>query len=145
MCCLSRVFVWVDNALDGVALHLPHDVVAELFRATLQMPMTYTDIRAQVNTSVTCSDATTQAAAIVETCVSQECAETLFKHCEQRGADTRPDWKSSEYDLERWNGLSHPSWLENVVEGAPWRECDDAKYKKQSMLTFRKRKVPSRR
>ena len=117
---LNRTYNWLESLVDGIGVKIPHDVFEELLSSSLHLFVADTDIRAAVDTTVTCADATPGSVALVSACVSESCAESLFDFCEHKGHYARLDWTSLDWEFKKWSGLTLPPWLEKVVAGAPW-------------------------
>ena len=91
MSALGRAYRFLDSMPLRRAVRLPADVADELLAAACYLSLASSNMRAEVSTKVTCTDATPVGAGSVEAVVSRDLACALFDHTEHRGRYTRMD------------------------------------------------------
>lgn len=91
MCILHRVYKWVDNLPSSGVHRLPPDILDELFGCCVSLPLAKADLRIQVDSIVSCTDATplTGGACVAEG--SSKLASMLWEAAEHRGGYVRLD------------------------------------------------------
>ena len=77
--CLHRIFKFMNDNKAEKILPLPADIREELCYAALLMPVARTNLRAQVDTLITATDATPSSGGSVACTVSRRLAEALFR------------------------------------------------------------------
>ena len=120
MSIFSRAYRWCGSLSPRTAVAMPLDIAEEFLTAILHLGLAESDVRAPVSTKVGCPDATPSSAGTVSYRVSQDFAEALHDHSEQRGVYTRLDWSSEHWELHPWDGLELPKILRDGVRCAPW-------------------------
>ena len=91
--CLHHVYKVIAPYKDLDLIVIKHDILQELYFAALLLPVVYSNIRAQIDTVVSATDATPSRGGATEACVPQTLAETLFASSYQRGGHRRLDGK----------------------------------------------------
>jgi hypothetical protein len=129
MCIFGRAFQWVHGLPEKEVVGIPHDIQDELWVACLHLTIACADIRAPICTNVTCSDATPTTIGTVQSTVSSDCASALYTHGEHKGAYTRMDWSSLNWELEEWREHELPRELAHVHDGIPWKVIDEIELK----------------
>ena len=99
---------------------MKHDIFQELYFAALFLPVAYSNIRAQIDTVVSATDATPSRVGATEVCVSQTLAETLFASSYQRGGHRRLDGKEPLSTQILDDATADPQLVE-VVRCLDWR------------------------
>ena len=123
-CCMAvfgRAYRFLDSLDSRVAARLPADVADELLAASLLLCCASSNMRAEVSTQITCSDATPCTVGTVEAGVSRELADCLHDFGEYRGRYVRLDWTNDRYDLVGWEDPLLPAPLVKVLNSAPWK------------------------
>ena len=87
--CFHRIFKLMNDHKAEKILTLPAGVREELCYAALLMPVARTNLRAQVDTLITATDATPSSGGSVACAVSRRLAEALFRSVYYRGGHRR--------------------------------------------------------
>jgi len=85
---LHRIFKWKLTLVRGRPYRWPADIRDELIYVALLLPTCYTNMKAQISTRVSATDATQHSGGAVFTSVSNDFAKSLFKSVEVKGCHT---------------------------------------------------------
>ena len=144
MCLLGRTYVWLDKQREGVLLAPPSDIADELLSVFVHMFIAYTNIRAQVDTVISCTDATPSRGGTVSAQVSRSFAKGLYEESEYKGQYVRLDWGSSHPLWKKWSHSCPSDDTLALLEGVSWQNVCGFEFKAtrhvniQEALAFRR-------
>ena len=92
----QSVLAWVDSIDDNSVRSIPPAVRDDIIAAILVLPLSSSNIRWEIETTVSATNATPTAGGGASTETIPQVARVLYHLCERRGERVRLDWNAME-------------------------------------------------
>ena len=135
-CVFHRFHKYRSSIGDHVLCKTPADVRDEILMAALQLPVAVAHLRWPVDTTISCSDATPQTGAFVDTCVSQELADTFYDVAVVRGKHVPFNQSPFALDLAEELFKTDPL-VDDVVGRLDWQVSSSRVFRESSHVNLR--------
>lgn len=134
--CLHRTYKWMSTLDDHKAYKWPPDVRDEILFCALCLPLSFTNLRSQVSSRISATDATPTSGGACETVISQELALRLFNSSIQKGYHTfLPSYKLScdNYEL-RFKHFEEDPVVTALGRVDCWEETRSTRFASQHVI-----------
>jgi len=120
MCVFSEVYKFIHSIHYGKSYALPGPVLSELIAATLLMPFASANIRWDVSSLVSCTDATPSDFGGCRAELDLPTIRKLYRLAEHRGEYVRMDWNGPQENLHPTRMKKPQEHIEALVESLDW-------------------------